>query len=247
MQPVSGLVGRTERERSRETEGDTPSQRQRSERPAALPRDRRPREEAEAGQGGPGRAPPAPPRPPGTLLASTSGPQMGLSRGWEGESGRRPRPGLEFINSCAGGAAGGEFQRGPRGSRPPTPAQPAQPLHPLASPPPTVSVPCPPGLRGPGLGQRRPPCGAEGTGGWAAGQGEGEEGYGVPGRCPAGASPWERGRGQLQNRSEGGLAASLRGEARGWAEGSWGAASWGWAWERGRGAGWGLKAVGRRE
>lgn len=122
----------------------------------------------------------------GHVPGFTSGPQMGLSRAWEGESGHRPIRGLEFINSCAGGVAEGEFQRGLRGlrgSRPPPLPSPLSICTPPPQPPRSVC------LASLGLGKRSLPCGAEGTGGWVTRQGGSAEGDGVPGCCPAGAGP----------------------------------------------------------
>lgn len=92
------------------------------------------------------------------------GPPMGLGRGWEG-AWAGAKGGLEFINSCAGGAAGGEFQRGLQSpphrcpersaSVPRTPAQ-------RSRPPPRAPEARNWGKGGSSVGQRGP-------GGWARG------------------------------------------------------------------------------
>ena len=131
-------------------------------------------------------------------LWATVGAEEGPGRGvWAGAKGSQ-----EFINSCAGRAAGGggEFQRGLRVSPAPTPALPGS----VSAPPPPSPLPAflslPPlpreasearnwGKGGCSVGQRGPGGDGEEAGRLGLARARARRVTGVPGCCPEGACP----------------------------------------------------------
>lgn len=135
----------------------------------AVQGDTRPRDEAEPGQGKLG------PVSSWLRVWATDGAEKRMGR----ESGWGPRPGLEFINSCARRAAGGGFQRGPPGVLGPHHSCPAQ-LSICGPPAPRTCVLHPPWPRRLGTGAKEAAMWGRGNerpwrGGWAWG------GAGTPG------------------------------------------------------------------